>query len=159
MDFSVTHIHLAINHSPLFGEFFALCLAVFGLLKARREFVTAGLVVAIIAALCAIGADLSGDGAADFLTKANPPIAGVDTKAIGPHDDAAGWFLTVSCITGGLAIIALFVGHRRGTRPRWLEVVIVIAILISLAAAGRTALLGGRIHHPEERPASSGSTS
>jgi len=158
MDFSITHIHLAINHSPLFGEFFALCLTIFGMFKARREFVTAGLVVAIISALCAIGADWTGNGAADFLTKANPPIAGVDTNAIGPHDDAAGWFLAVSCITGGLAIIALFIGHRRGARPRWLEVVIVFAILISLAAAGRTALLGGRIHHPEERPASSGST-
>ncbi|HXH41410.1 MAG TPA: hypothetical protein VNN08_22475 [Thermoanaerobaculia bacterium] len=152
MDFSVVHIHLAINHSPLFGEFFALCLTVFGLWKSRREFVTAGLIVAIISALCAAGADWSGDGAADFLTKANPPIAGVDTKMIGPHDDAAGWFLTVSCITGGLAIVALFVGHRRGTRPRWLEIVIAFAILISLAAAARTALLGGRIHHQEERP-------
>jgi hypothetical protein len=158
MDFSVTHIHLAINHSPLFAELFALCLAVFGLLKARREFVTAGLVVAIISALCAIGADWSGGGAADFLTKANPPLAGVDTKAIGPHDDAAGVFLTASCITGGMAIIALFIGHRRGARPRWLELVTALAILISLALSGYTALLGGRIHHQEERPASIVST-
>src|SRR5258706_15606582 len=90
MDFSAVHIHLAINHSPLFAEIFAFCLIIFGLWKRRGEFVTAALVVAIIAALCGIATDLSGDGAAKFLTKANPPIAGVDTKLIGEHDDAAG---------------------------------------------------------------------
>jgi hypothetical protein len=151
MDFSAVHIHLAINHSPLFAEIFALCLMIFGLWKRRREFVTAGMVVAIIAALCGIAADLSGDGAANFLTKANPPIAGVDTKLIGEHDDAAGWFVISSCVTGVIAIVALFIGHKRGTRPRWLEVVIAILILHSLTVAGRTALLGGRIHHPETR--------
>ena len=56
-----------------------------------------------------------------------------------------------SCITGVVAIIALFVGHRRGTRPRWLEIVIAILIAWSLSVAGRTALLGGRIHHEEVR--------
>jgi DMSO reductase anchor subunit len=153
MDFSAVHIHLAINHSPLFGEVFAFCLAIFGLLKGRREFVTAGLVVAIIAALCGIVTIQSGDRAADYLTKANPPIAGVDTTLIREHDLAAGYFLTFSCITGGLAIIALFIGHRRGARPRWLDWVLVFLMLDCTAIAARTALLGGRIHHQEVRSA------
>ena len=138
MDFSAVHIHLAFNHSPLYAELFALCLMIFGLWKAKRDFVTAGLVVAIVAALCGIAAHMSGDGAAEFFSKANPPIAGVETMRIGPHDEAAGWFVTVSCITAALAIFALFIG-RRGARPRWLEVVIAIAILLSLTVAGRTA--------------------
>jgi hypothetical protein len=142
MDFSAVHIHLAFNHSPLYAELFALCLVIFGLSKAKRDFVTAGLVVAIIAALCGIAADLSGDGAANFLTKANPPIAGVDTKLIKEHDV--------------MAIVALFIGHKRGVRPRWLEVVIAIAILWSLTVVARTALLGGRIHHQEVRAVSGG---
>ena len=151
MDFSAVHVHLAINHSPLFAELFALCLVLFGLLKKRREFVTAGLVVCIIAALCAIASDLSGDGAADFVKHANPPIAGVDKTLIEEHDLAAGFCVASSCITGVVAIIALFIGHRRGTRPRWLEIVIAILIAWSLSVAGRTALLGGRIHHEEVR--------
>ena len=155
MDFSAVHIHLAINHSPLFAELFALCLILFGLLKKRREFVTAALVVAIVAALCGIAADLSGDKAADFLTNAKPPIAGVDTKLIGEHDAAAGFVVISSCITAVLAIVALFIGHRRGARPRWLEVVIAILIFWSLTVVARTALLGGRIHHQEVRPVSS----
>jgi len=151
MDFSTVHIHLAINHSPLYAELFALCLILFGLIKRRREFVTAAFVVAIIAALCGIAADLTGDGAAEFMTKAKPPIAGVDTTLIHEHDLAASFFVGGSCITGVIAIVALFIGHRRGTRPRWLEVVIAVLIAWSLSIAARTAFLGGRIHHPEVR--------
>ena len=157
MDFSGVHLHLAINHSPLFAEIFALCLILFGLLKKRREFVTAAFVVAIVAALCGIATDLSGDKAADFLTNAKPPIAGVDTKLIGDHDTAATFFVTFSCITGVASIIALFIGYRRGTRPRWLEIVIAVLIAHALSVAARTAFLGGQIHHPEVRAVSDGS--
>jgi peptidoglycan/LPS O-acetylase OafA/YrhL len=151
MDFSAVHVHLAINHSPLYGELFAFCLVLFGLIKKRREFVTAGLVVCILAALLGIWADTTGDGAAHFISHANPPIAGVDKTLIKEHDLAASFFVGGSCITGFVAIIALFIGHRRGTRPRWLEVVMAILIAWSLSIAGRTALLGGRIHHEEVR--------
>ncbi|MEA2338622.1 MAG: hypothetical protein QOE82_2629 [Thermoanaerobaculia bacterium] len=151
MDFSGVHLHLAINHSPLFAELFALCLILFGLLKKRREFVTAALVVSIVAALCAIASDLTGDKAADFVSHANPPIAGLDKTLIKEHDLAAGFCVISSCITGVAAIIALFLGYRRGSRPRWLEIVIAILIAWALSVAGRTALLGGRIHHEEVR--------
>jgi len=156
MDFSAVHIHLAINHSPLYAELFALCLILFGLLKKRRELVTAAFVVAIIAALCGIGADLSGDKAADFLTNAKPPIAGVDTKLIGEHDAAAGFVVISSCVTAVIAIVALFIGHRRGARPRWLEIVVAVLIFWSLTVVARTAFLGGRIHHQEVRAVSDG---
>jgi hypothetical protein len=156
MDFSAVHIHLAINHSPLYAELFALCLILFGLLKKRREFVTAAFVVAVIAALCGLAAHQSGDGAAEFLTNAKPPVAGVDTKLVGEHDTAAGFFVIFSCITGAASIIALFIGHRRGARPRWLEIVIAVLIAHALSVAGRTAFLGGRIHHQEVRAVSGG---
>jgi hypothetical protein len=151
MDFSAVSVHLAINHSPLYGELFALCLVIFGLIKRRREFVTAALFVCIIAALFGIWADMTGDRAADFVSHANPPLAGVDKTLIKEHDVAASFFVGSSCISGFLAIVVLFVGHRRGMRPRWMEVVMAILIAHSLSVAGRTALLGGRIHHEEVR--------
>ena len=147
---SVVHLHLAINHSPLYAELFAFFLLLIGLLRRNRTLATAGLVVAIVAALFAIVAFRSGDGAKDAIDKL-PPIAGVDNTAIAPPDQAAGYFLTAACITGGLALVSLIIGWRRGERLRWLDVAIVVAILFSLVVAGRTALLGGRIHHPEVR--------
>lgn len=145
-----THLHLAINHSPLYSELFAFGLLVIGLLARKRTLVTAGLVVAIIAALCAFAATWSGDGAAEIIKK-SPPIAGLDKTLIGPHQDAADYFATAAYITGGLALISLIIGWRRGERFRWLDGLIALAVLFSLSIAVRTALLGGRIHHPEER--------
>jgi hypothetical protein len=148
--FSAVHLHLAINHSPLYAEAFAFFLLLIGTIRRNRTLVTSGLVVAIVAALCAFAAGYTGDGAAEIVKKANPPIAGVDVQAIGLHDDAAGWFETAAYVTGGLAIIALWWG-RRGTRPRWVEVVMIVATIFSLSIVVRVALLGGRIHHPEVR--------
>ena len=134
---------------PLYTELFAFFLLIFGVAKRNRTLVTTGLVVAIIAALCATATYISGDQAKDFI-ESSPPIAGVEKTAIGPHDDAAGYFLTAACITGGLAIVALWMG-RRGERPRWIEIVMIVAVLFCLAVVARVALLGGRIHHPEVR--------
>jgi len=148
--FSMVHLHLAINHSPLYATLFAFFLLLMGMIIRNRSIATAGLVITIVAALCAVAAYMTGDQAKDIIDK-GPPIAGVEKTMIGPHDDAAGYFLTASCITGGLAIIVLFIGSRRGTRPIWMEVVMLFALVFCLTIVARVALLGGRIHHPEVR--------
>ena len=147
---SVVHLHLAINHSPLYTELFAFFFVLIGLIKKNRALVTSGLVMCIIAALCAGAAYWSGDQASDIIDQ-SPPIAGVEKAMIGPHADAAAWFLAAACITAVLAIVALIVGRKRGARPRWLEIVALLLVLFSLTVVARTALLGGRIHHPEVR--------
>lgn len=144
------HIHLAINHSPLYATLFAFFLLLIGMMIRNRSIATAGLVITVVAALCAIAAYSTGDQAKDIIDK-GPPIAGVEKTMIAPHDEAAGWFLTASCVTAGLAIVVLFIGRRRGQRPRWMEVVMLFALLFSLSVVVRVALLGGRIHHPELR--------
>ncbi|HEV2718838.1 MAG TPA: hypothetical protein VG323_02375 [Thermoanaerobaculia bacterium] len=139
------HIHLAINHSPLYAETFAFFFLLIGTLRKNRTLVTSGLVIAIIAALCGWAADWTGNGAAEILTKANPPIPGVDVKAIDLHDLAATFLVTSASITGVVAIIAL------KWRRRWLEIVLIVLSLWTVSVAVRVALLGGRIHHPEVR--------
>jgi hypothetical protein len=144
------HLHLAINHSPLYAETFAFFLLLIGTLRRNRTLVTTGLVMAIVAALCGYAADWTGNGAADILKNANPPIAGVDTQAIGLHDQAATFVLISGSITAVAAIAALWWG-RRGTRPRWLDILVIVLSLWSVTVVLRVALLGGRIHHPEVR--------
>ena len=144
------HLHLAINHSPLYATMFAFFFVLIGMIIRNRTIVTAGLIIAIVSALCGIAADLSGDQAADLIDK-SPPIAGVDRTLIKEHDQAATFVVISTCITAAFAIVALIVGKRRGQRPRWMEVVTAVLLLWSLSVVARTALLGGRIHHPEVR--------
>ena len=145
-----THLHLAINHSPLYATMFAFFFVLIGMLISNRTIVTAGLIIAIISVLCGVAAYLSGDEAADVIDK-SAPIAGVDKTMIHEHDLAAGFVLVSSGVAAAWAIAALIVGRKRGQRPRWMEVVMVIVLLWSLSVVARTALLGGRIHHPEVR--------
>jgi len=137
------HLHLAINHSPLYSEVFAFFLLLIGTIRRNRTLVTTGLVMAIVAGLCGAAAYWTGDEAADVMQKAN--IAGVDTQAIGLHELAAKFGLAATLITGVAALVALW------WRRRWLEIVIVILALWSVTVVVRVALLGGRIHHPEVR--------
>lgn len=145
------HIHLAINHSPLYAETFAFFLLLIGVIRRNRTLTTAGLVVAVVAALCGAAAYWTGDEAADILKDMNPPIAGVDVQAIGLHELAAKFLLGGASITGVAAIAALWWGRRGRTRPRWVEIVMIILSLWTVTIAVRVALLGGRIHHPEVR--------
>jgi len=147
---SFVHVHLAINHSPLYATLFAFFFLLIGMMIRNRSIATAGLVITIIAALCAIATYSTGDQAKDIID-ASPPIAGVEKTMIGLHEDAAGWFLGASSVSGVLAIVVLIVGRKKGTRPRWMEVVMLFLLLFCLSIVVRTALLGGRIHHPEVR--------
>ena len=143
---SFVHLHLAINHSPLYATLFGFFVLLIGVVKRNRTVVTAGLVFAIVAAVCTGAAFFTGDQAADII-KDSPPIPGLDTSLIKEHNLAADFCLASSCITAVLAIVTLF------ARRRWLEIVVVIFLAWSLSVVMRTAYLGGRIHHPEVRTA------
>ena len=146
--FSLVHLHLLLNHSPLFSELFSLGFLLVGVIRRNRTLVTAGLVLAVIGALCGLAADWTGDGAADYFDHHN--IAGVDKTAIKVHDEAAGWFVTSSCIAGGFALLVMWLSRRR-ERARWMEIVTIVLVLWSNTVVARVALLGGRIHHEEVR--------
>jgi hypothetical protein len=148
--FNFVHIHLAINHSPLYTELAGFFLMLIGIGRKNRTLVTAGLVFCIIAAVSGAAVFFTGDQAKDII-QAGPQIAGVEKLLIGPHETAATNFLIISLITAALAIVALFFGRGGRLRPLWFEWLLVFLIFVSFFLAAFTGLLGGRIHHPEVR--------
>ena len=147
--FSAVHLHLAVNHSPLYGEVFAFFLVLIGVIRRNRTLVTAGYVFAIFAAAGAIVSDQSGDGAARYLKQAN--LAGVDMSLVREHDQAATFAVASTCIAAALSVVAMWLGRGR-ERRRWLDIVIIVVMAWSISVVARVALLGGRIHHQEVRP-------
>ena len=150
MHFNFVHIHLAINHSPLYTELSAFFLVLIGIGRKNRSIVTAGLVFCIIAALSGGVVFFTGDQAKDII-QAGPPIAGVEKLLIGPHETAATNFLIISMIVGAIAIVVLYLGRDGRPRPLWCEWLLVFLIFVSVFLAAFTGLLGGRIHHQEVR--------
>ena len=144
---SGAHIHLLVNHAPVFGAFFALALFVASYFWAPDVLRRTAFVVLIGTALAAAASDLSGDSAADAVRG----LPGVQRQLIRNHDDFAGKAFTVAGIIGVIAL-AMLVRARRTPVPASYGAIGLACAIIVTAMMAYTALLGGQIRHTEVRP-------
>ena len=139
--------HLALNHLPLFGTFFGFLFLLIALLKNSRELEQAGLWLCLATALGAIPAFLTG-GSAERVVQNLP---GIEQDRIEEHEEAALWALVGIEILGAASLAGLYLSGKTGEPPQRLVQACAILALVTLAIVGRTAQLGGHIHHPETR--------
>ena len=134
---NAAHLHLILNHAPLFGEIAAAISFAAGALLRKKDFVTAALVAAVVSGALAAATFFSGRAAADAIGR----VDGVNQEAIGPHEEAAEAF-AITAVIGAVAAAAAL---------RWPRATLPAAILIAaaLALGVYAAEMGGRIHHPE----------
>ena len=105
----------------------------------------AAFVLVVFAALMGVATYSTGDGAADIVKH----VEGVNTAAIEPHNEAAGVTLGSYAVAALLALFALIKYRAPKAIARWAATLMIILTLIATASATYTAMLGGRIHHPE----------
>jgi hypothetical protein len=144
---SGAHLHLLINHAPLFGAIFALALLVASYLWAPDVLRRAALVVLVFTALTAVVADLSGDPAEDAIRG----FPGVQRAVIHEHEEFADKSYIAASIVGVLALAAL-VRWRRVPVPQGATFTALAGAVIVTGMMAWTALLGGRVRHTEVRP-------
>lgn len=144
---SGAHLHLLVNHAPLFGALFALALILASYVWAPDVLRRAALVVLIGTALAAVTADLSGDPAEDAVRG----LPGVRRELIHDHEEFADKSYIAASILGVLALAAL-VRWRRVPVPRGATLVALVGSAVVSGMMAYTALLGGRIRHTEVRP-------
>jgi uncharacterized membrane protein len=142
---NAAYIHLILNHFPLILNVAAFVVILAGLAWRSEPVTRAALLLVVLAALLTVPTFITGDGAAKIVKG----MQGVDAAAIRPHDDSAGYTLTVILIEGVAALASLIFFRGGRLMPRWAVATMLVLILIGSAAAGRTSFLGGKIHHPE----------
>lgn len=142
------HIHLMINHLPIFGSIIGAFILMYGTWTKSSSTKSASYFVLIASALGAVTAYLTGEGAEDTVKN----IIGVAKTSIDAHEDFA-IFALISCIILGLsAIIGLFLAAKKQeSSDKYANVVLIIALLTFLITA-RTGYLGGQIRHTELDP-------
>jgi hypothetical protein len=147
---NAAHWHLVLNHIPLIGIGFVALLMVIAFLRKSSELVSVSMVLALIVALFAIPAYLTGEPAEEVVE--NTP--GISENLIEEHEEAAEKAFILVEAVGGLALIGLIA--RRFSRN--LGNTLAVATLAGLLAGGGlvayTANLGGKIHHQEIRDGS-----
>ena len=147
MNFNAAHLHIMLNHIPVFGTLFAALLIAGGLLRKCEDVLRLGLALAIVVGLATYGVQLTGEPAEEVIEN----MAGVSRRLIHAHEEAAEWVTYVAAAAGLAALVTLLLVRRRHRAVRGLSVLTLVLSLVAFAAAARAALLGGEIRHPEAR--------
>jgi hypothetical protein len=144
---SPTHIHLMINHLPLFGSAIALVLLAWALVARSRDLTRAALILTLVCGAGAYLAHWSGDGAEHQVED----LPWAQRELIHEHEEAADWALW---LLGAAAVVSAvgLVRMRKGSDARMETMIVLGVVLLGFAATARTALDGGKIRHEELRP-------
>jgi hypothetical protein len=143
---SAAHVHLALNHAPLFGIVFAALGLAWALVGKNDGVARASLSLLVLAGLLVLPVYFSGENAEDLVEDQ----AGVSEAAIEAHEDAAlGAALAVGTV--GVVALLLLVGFRKKAVPRSATAGVLVLALAAAGWIGYVANLGGQINHPEIR--------
>jgi hypothetical protein len=149
----LVHIHLLLNHIPVFGLLIGFLILSWGTLRDYGEVKNTGLVVLFVTSLVAIPVYLTGEPAEEVVEK----LPGVSEQIIGLHEDAAIYSLVLCIGTGIVAFLALIVRRFLSeTIARFGIFFVLILALIAGASIAYTSNLGGQVRHSEIRQAQSG---
>ena len=147
------HLHLLLNHIPIVGSLFSLCLLASGILFKSKPVERAGLISLIVVSLLTIPAFLTGEGAEEAVER----IVGISDHYMEEHEELAEVALWIMMTTGALALIALawsFFGSRQSKLLSW---VTVLGAAVTFSVMVQVGNHGGKIRHSEIRTATVGS--
>jgi hypothetical protein len=145
--FSGAHLHLLVNHAPIFGSIFAFLLLVASYFTSPTVLRKTAFIVLIATALAGATADLSGDAAKDAIRG----FPGVKREVINAHEEMGDKAYILGGILGVIALGAL-IRWRRTPVPAGATAVITLATAFVMGAFMYTGLLGGQVRHTEVRP-------
>ena len=143
---TAAHLHLVLNHAPLFGIVFAVLGLAWALARANDGVARASLGLLVLAGLLVVPVYLTGEEAEDVVEGR----AGVSEAVIEAHEEAA---LGGAIATGAVAVLGLVVliGFRKREIPRATTGLVLVLALAAAGWIGYVANLGGQISHPEIR--------
>lgn len=147
---NAAHIHLMLNHVPLFGAVAVTVLFAVALVLRQQGVARAGLVVALLTALVATVVYLTGEPAEELVEN----LPGISEAAMETHEENA---LVATLVVGAFALVAVYglVAFRHGVSMGFTRILLLLSLL-PLATMAYTAYLGGQIRHSEIRPATVG---
>lgn len=139
------YLHLLINHIPILGSIFGLCLLLAGFIYKSDHLLHAAMVVAVISALFGIGAYLTGEEAEHKLEGR----IGINESAIEEHEESAEISMWISIVAGAISLGTLAAFKASSSYSKPLLIICIIfqsATIVSMVHTGKE---GGMIRHTE----------
>ena len=145
-----THLHLMLNHVPIFGIVFGLALLAYALWRKSEEVKKAALGTFLVTALIAVPVYLTGEPSEDSVKS----LPGVTKSIIEEHEEVASVAFTGVVVLGVAALAGLLL-FRQSRVPVWFSTIILAVSLIASGLMLWTANLGGKVRHTEIRAGAS----
>lgn len=140
-----THIHLLINHLPVFGSFLGIVVLSFALWRKSKDVRLAAYLVFIIAAGGGLIANYTGDAAKETVKH----IDGIDKDSLHEHEQAADFAVIALSAIGLLSLVALYLEKKNSKRSLLVAKIILVVSIWAFSVVARTSYLGGMIRHTE----------
>src|SRR5574341_309884 len=147
MTLNLAHIHLLLNHVPVLGTIFGLALLVYALAVKSEGLKKLSFGLFFLMALAALPVYFTGEPAEEIVEDQ----AGISKPLIERHEGAALASLLAVEVAGLLGLAGLVLSKRGRVAPRGVAVATAGIGLVATILIGRTARLGGQIHHEEIR--------
>jgi uncharacterized membrane protein len=140
-----THIHLLINHMPVFGSVFGAIVLAIGIWSKSTTAKLAAYVVFLLSAIGGAVAYLTGESAEETVEH----IPGIAEKMIEQHETVAGYALVALIVLGVMAVLSTVMTVLKPTTAHVFAWITLLISLIVFGLVARTGYLGGQIRHTE----------
>lgn len=148
------HLHLILNHIPVFTTLFGLILVAVSRLGARPAVLRIALYTLVAGAVFAVPSYLTGEPAEEVIEH----VAGITPGSVDAHEDIAGFALASSVLLGVYSVTMLFWLRGKPVMARSFVVGLLALAAVSSSLFVVTAYMGGQIHHTEIATATGSST-
>lgn len=142
------HIHLLINHLPIFGLIIGISVIISGLFAKKQLISLVGLWIVLISGISSYPTMYSG-GASEHFLEENAGKYNLNGDTIHEHEEAAELAFWPCIVTGVLAGLGLFAHKKDHKHAQKVEFLVVFLGIISISLVARAGLTGGQIRHPE----------
>lgn len=144
---NTAHWHLLLNHLPVIGIVIGTLILIAGFLFRNGIIKKTALGVFVFAALFAIPAYLTGEGAEETVEK----MPGVTEAAIENHEDLGKLFLIVASTLGLLSLLTFVADLGKARMTRGMYILVLLVAIITGVFVKQLGTSGGEIRHTEIR--------
>ena len=144
---NAAHYHLVLNHLPIIIPIVGILVIIGGFIFRSEVIKRTSYFIFIVAALSAIVASATGDGAEEAIEH----LPGVSERLLHAHEEAAETFSIILHLLGGLSMIALWASWEQKSFSRLLSWGVIGLSVVVLFFSKQTGTLGGVIRHSEIR--------
>jgi|GEM_PF-252509 len=144
---NAAHLHLIVNHAPLFLLLFGTAMLTWNVARPKKEILILAIALFMGAGVASLVSSKTGEEAEEIVEH----LPDVTDGSIHEHEEAAEWAQAITLFVAALGMGLLVVNKYKPEREKAMGSVVLLVAVLGIAAMAKTSYLGGMIRHFEIR--------